>query len=563
MREGVGIRIFAGMNPNLHNSVRDGFNEIIAYHTTNRELHARAAHQFRAMTSIFVEETRYTFDRLRHIISKYNYDTTEPDQRTGVWPDLEFWTDAGDVGCSVALNYGGDVDILHEEPQVVRNRNTYTSSVSEADRLAYAKAQQAIKIDTKQFPISHLGYYADRTDHSAIFYAWIAWLWQEVEGHRCELFVRTVENSSIERFSINDFLRNALSRFDHSTYEGRPPRLKQVFWRKLTLQELYIRASLTAYPFNPYQTFWRYLERGEDYIEIGAYANKTGVRSGKIGEQHLSPLGALLNNVKSAATISHIIRFVDARIAEGWEEKLRPTHRPLRLHNEAYSFGLWTGISWHADQECAIRAERVKELEARLGVRLPLSYFTFLKLLNGRQHNTYHRYFPVDHLYTVLIKKFFNIDELGAFAQTGKAMAAEGILRIGMIEGGKELGLVVKEAIHGYGQMAIVHDDHVELCAYPFEIFIHYAQSSPVQPEIFAAEENDVAFLRKRLSDGWDCTSVYSYQTAVRQAAEHNAHEALELLLASGANLGHYQHRDMGYQYDERTMEILDKAMRS
>ena len=110
-----------------------------------------------------------------------------------------------------------------------------------------------------------------------------------------------------------------------------------------------------------------------------------------------------------------------------------------------------------------------------------------------------------------------------------------------------------------YGKVAIKEKDSIRICDYSFEKFARYAQDQPMQPEIFSAQTNDIAFLRKRIAEGWDFNTNYHYLDALGQAAEYNAHEALELLLQNGARPHNRYHREKPWEYDEKTMDLLDQ----
>jgi hypothetical protein len=167
-------------------------------------------------------------------------------------------------------------------------------------------------------------------------------------------------------------------------------------------------------------------------------------------------------------------------------------------------------------------------------------------------------YFPVNDLYTVHVKKFYTLNELEQVAALSLPENPE-VLWIGILEGDDSLGIGLRPGSPHYGKVATGKDGSVRYHDYTFEKFARYAQSSPVQPEIWAAQENDAAFLKKRLAERWDCTTTYQYLEAVSQAAEYNAHEALEVLLQHGARLRHKSHRQMPWMYDAQTMELLDR----
>lgn len=395
-------------------------------------------------------------------------------------------------------------------------------------------------------------------NETALFYAWIGYLWQEIEGHKCGIKVKTIQNNSIATYSLNDYLDGDFSAFVESDYGDKPPRLSSFFPRKLSLIELYLRASQTGYPFNPFKNYWRYFERGDEFMEIVTYEFSTGIRSGKKTNRNSEKISQVTKYENSGSALKQITAFTNQMIFDGWEEKFRPLDMPERMHKNAFDFDIWTGVNWSKEQTNMLPEERVVKLEQQLGIKLPKSFFHYLRLLNGRQYNSYNMFFPIDNWYTVQVKKFFNIEELENMAKVSLPKDSNH-LWIGELINEKILGLIIDEKSDDYGKVVIADNGNIEICNYSFERFARYSQGSPKQPEIFAAEENDADFLRKRIKEGWDYNISYSYQNAVTQAAENNSHEALEVLLEAGARLRHNKHRDMPYTYDKRTMEILDK----
>jgi hypothetical protein len=532
------------------------FEQIIQYHVNKGELHQRAEKEVRVFFDYLLNQTEYTKKRLIEVIEKINYETIKPDYN--IWPSLEFWRGVDDYGSAIALTYDGGVDILDGEESVVIGRYENYKTPSDSEILKASKERNSIKIDLEKYPISLLGYYEYKFNETALFYSWIGYLWQEVEGHKCGIKVKTVQNNSIATYSLNDYLEDDFSSFVKSDYGEKPPRLGSFFQRKLNLIELYLRASQTSYPFNPFKNYWRYFEKGDEFIDIVTYEFSTGIRSGKKENRNSVLINQVIKHKNSSLALKHITEFSNQMIFDGWEEKLRPLDMPEKMHNNAYDFYIWTGVNWSEEQTNMLSEEKVKNFEEQFDIQLPKSFFHYLRLLNGRQYNSYHMFFPIDNLYTVEVKKFFNIEELENLANISLKKDSNH-LWIGELENRKMLGIAINKESDNYGKIVIADNGTVDVCDYSFEKFAKYSQASPKQPEIFAAEENDAEFLRKRIKEGWDYNTIYSYQDAVTQAAENNAHEALEVLLEAGARLSYNNHRVMTYAYDEKTMEILDK----
>ena len=445
------------------------------------------------------------------------------------------------------------------EPVVKGQYDNYVQP-SDAERIAVTKKRNAIKIDVTKFPISRLGYYEYEFSEAALYYAWMAYLWQEVEGHQCGLKVMTIQNNSIARFSLNDFLDDDFSAFMDCDYGAKPPKIERFFSRKLTLVELFLRASKTGYPHNPYENYWRYFEKGNQFKEIVTYEFVIGVRSGNLSEHQTAEVKQIKKYGNPKDALMHLTDFTNQAIRDGWEEKLRPHGLPQKMHDQAYDFSFWTGVAWFSGDERNNRKrnEDIEKFESTHGIKLPDELAQYLRLFNGRQYNKHKRYFPIDDLYTVGIEKFYTLEELNESALVTLPKNPN-ILWIGILMDYSFVGVCIQPDESDYGKIALKKDRAIKICDYSFGKFARYAQGSPVQPEIFAAQENDAAFLKKRLEEGWDFTTKYNYQNALSEAAEHNSHEALELLLQHGARLGHKNHRTMPWTYDEKTMDLLDK----
>lgn len=169
----------------LMENIRNGFEQIIQYHIEKGELHQRASADVRAFYKYLEEQSEYTKKRLSEVIEKINYETIQPHEKYKAWPDLEFWRDVNDFGSSVALNYGGDVDILNDQEPVVKERLDIYEIPSDSARHEAEKSRKSIKIDLDKYPVSLLGHYEYKFNETALYYAWVGYLWQEVEGYIC------------------------------------------------------------------------------------------------------------------------------------------------------------------------------------------------------------------------------------------------------------------------------------------------------------------------------------------------------------------------------------------
>lgn len=539
--------------------MKSEFEEIINYFKSKNEMHAVAEANVRSFIDYLLEQTAYTKKRLSEIIVDLNYETIKRDEQYKVWPDIEFWRGVDDYGSRAMLNYDGGVADIDNQENIVKGRYDFYTIQPDSVRLKEAKERQAIKIDINKYLISHLGFHEYRFNETALFYAWIAYIWQEIEGHNCGVKVKTVQNNSIATFSLNDFLDGDFSEYTEATYGEKPKRLKCPFPRKLTLIELFQRASQSSYPFNPFNTYWRYFEKDGQFKEIGTYEFKTGIRKGTLSERQNGDLTGIIKHKDSKQALLCIRDFTNQMIIDGWQEKLRPIDMPSMFDENAFQFGYWTGIFWTEDQSAKLTEENVMSFEDSIGIKVPKAYFNYLRILNGRQHNSHNMFFPINDLYTVQMKKFYTIEELTKFNDIKNIHKSKNLI-IGESIDGAKIGINLNLDSKLYSKVTMIINDDIVNCDYSFEMFAKYAQSSPKQPEIYAAEQNDAAFLSKRLREGWDYNTSYQYQNALNQAAEHNSYEALEVLLKAGARLKFKSYREhMKGSYDDKTMDILDK----
>lgn len=542
----------------FNTEMKNEFEEIINYFKSKGEMHSITEADTRSFIDYLLDQTEYTKKKLTELISKVNYETIECDQQYKLWPHIELWRGVDDYGSVAIISHDGDHTDIEDLDNIVIGRYENYTIKPDSVRLQELKERQSIKIDINKYPISHRGYHEYRFSETALFYAWIAKIWQEVQGYKCGIKVKTIQNNSIAMFSLNDFLVGDLSEFMEGDYGDKPLRLSNYFPRNLSLIEIFLRASQSTYPFNPFNTYWRYFQKDDQFQEIGTYEFKTGVRRGQISDSESSTISDIRKHMDSKEALLYIRDFTNQMINEGWEEKLRPLEFTSKFDENAFQFGYWTGIHWTKDQSTKLTEQQVIKLEKSLNITLPNSYFNYLRILDGRQHNSYNMFFPINNLYTVHIKKFYTIEEMYQNNRI-EAIQSSNNLFIGETMDSLKIGINVEKGTKSFGKMTMQTDGIIKECDYYFEIFAKYAQGSPKQPEIYAAEQNDADFLKKRLNEGWDYSTSYQYQNALSQAAEHNSYDALEVLLQAGARLKHKKYRDhMKGTYDERTMEILD-----
>lgn len=543
----------------INDEMSQGFDQIIEYYKSKGELHVINERRTRDFFDYLLGQTDFTRQRLAEVVEDLNYDNFKRGDNYKVWPHLEIWRGVDDYGSSIMWSYDGDLLDIPDQDNVIKGQYENYEIPPDSVQLRTNKERQSIKVDISRYPVSLLGYYEYRYPSTALFYAWIAYIWQDIDGHKCGLKVRTVENNSIAMFSLNDFLQGDFSEYMEADYGDKPSRYTNPFSRKLSFVELFLRASQSSYPFNPYENYWRYFEKGDKFMEIGAYEFETGVRTGEKSNGAKEGISGIVTHKDSRQFLLYIRDFINKIINEGWREKLRPINMPQKFNSRAFDFGYWTGMNWSEDQSIKLTVEQVELFEKELGLKLPEVCFDFLRIFNGRRHNTYDMFFPINDMYTVQVKKFYTITELKEMSRLVNNREFKCLI-LGELVDDRFIGVHVDEASSNYGKMVVVNKGDFEICDYSMETFVKYAQGSPTQPELYAAEQNNAEFLKMRIAEGWDCRTSYQYRNALSQAASFNSHEALKVLLEAGARLKHKKYRQhMKGTYDQTTMEILDQ----
>ena len=559
----------------MKESLEFGFDEIIQYHVSKGELHSRSEMKIRSFVNDLLKQTESSKNRLIEIIDRLNDRTIKPIDQYGPWPVLQLWRGSGTYGTTVELR-NSEINILEENDTAILDMLNGSETISDSLRIKAAKEKHEVKINLDNYPISLLGYYHEyKIDETAFYLAWISYLWQEVEGHRCGISAVAIENNSTRIFSLNDFLNGNFSTFQQSINHAirnyrinrrkgiipvQPNTSSSYFPRKLSLVELYLRASQKEYPYNPFENYWRYFEKEGKFTEIVTYEFETSIRSGIINDRISQSAEQVIKHGDCQSAIRHLTQFTNQMIFEGWQEKLRPLNMSFKMREETFDYHIWTRVK-SMYQLYSITSKSVDEFEIKHGIKLPRSFYHYIRIFNGRQYNSQDMNFPIDKLYTVHVEKFYTIDELDKIS-TSLVKKNPNHLWIGELSDERLIGIVVDVNSKLYNRIIISEGENIDTCEYTFDISAKYSQGSPKQPEIFAAEENDSIFLKQRIDEGWDFNKSYKHQTAIRQAAEYNSHEALEVLLEAGARMKTNNHREKTYIYDKRTMDILDRYHR-
>ena len=536
------------------------FEEIIKYYVEGNILHARSEYRVKSFVKYLLDQTNTTADKLKKLISQHNYKTYNESNKYPIWPQLEIWRGTDDYGSSVGIPMeDGNIDWLNDGQNVILNQSQDGIPSNEERRAVYQNLKK-LTIDQKLFPISTWPYYEYLFNETSLFYAWIAYIWQEIEGWECGLKVYTIENNSIAMFSLNDFLREDFS-FVDTNLETSPKNYGRYFQRNLSLVELFLRANQNGYPFNPYSNYWRYFEKESFYYEMCFYNFQILFRQGVKDIQSKDEFYKISEFASTKDALIEITNQTNLLLLEGWSEKFRPLDRNKKFDEASFEYSIWTGIYWKEGKRSGpkITIERLKSFENKFNIKLPPSYFYFILLLNTQLLNGYHNHFPINRFDTVQVREFYDYKKL--LQITGKSIKIDSnYLWIGDTSDGNLLGIVISDGHKLYGSIAIAENGIIEVHENNFEEFIKFGQAFPSQPELIAAQINDLEFLNQRILSGWDVNTIYDgYNSAIQEATLYNSHEAIEFLLDNGAKMKDKFHRDRPHFYDNKTMEILDK----
>ena len=446
------------------------FEPIINHFLDTGAIHEPEASGLRCLNDFLVSETDYTKARLTEVIQLINH-TNAVKSGLGLYPVLEFIWGMGSyelllTGDTLYQRFGELKIVRHDEPEKLRYKIN--------------EIQQSVKIDATSSPASLYGYSSSITNHAAMFHAWLASIWQHVDGSQCGLKVSTLQNNSNARFSLNDFLVEEIS-----AYLGKGVGvevahiIKSHFHRKLSVVELFMRASQASYPCNSYSNYWRYFEKGDEFLEFVTYEFATGTRNGKLNEKIAPVVENIVQHNGPIAAQSKIAEYTELAIKEGWEEKLRPKGLPQRMHQSAFDFSYWTGVNWYSgkkEEANRLKNKDILAFELRHNIRLPEALAQYLRLFNGRQANKHLMNFPIDDNNLLRVKRFHTLIEISEMATTLLKLYPQ-FLWIGILEDDRPLGVCVdSDDQNTFGKVVIDNNMQMQVCDYSFEVFSRYAQ---------------------------------------------------------------------------------------
>lgn len=335
----------------------------------------------------YYEDNReLTTQKFTLLLEKYNYDTIPVFSECVEYPGVALFHGSGNLEFWACIDYEGGVSENDEE-------------------IGQIIAEPSIWLKEEGFPhsvqneISDLSY---RLPH-LIAFVWLCTIWQNIEGYKSGIVVKTLENNSVREFLFNDLAWDDLS--DYKNFNSKDVRLKRCFSRDLTIYELYQRIKFNTYPFNPYDNKWRKFTKDNGTIEIVGWGNEVGERADN-GELIITNKHNLLKRLKWEKLKS------DQLINDDYYEVYYEDHEE-QIRKEAIEFSFHSGTSWYYnEQKNRLQESDLISLESELRIQLPFYFRQYLKLLNGRKFNRHKMKFTIDKSNFIKIEEFYNIEEL-------------------------------------------------------------------------------------------------------------------------------------------------------
>lgn len=309
--------------------------------------------------------------------------------------------------------------------------------------------------------------------HLKIVMTWLASIWQEINGYKSGIIVKTLENNSVSQFIFNDLAWNDLS--SHFGFNDNKAFIERHFNCDLSVFEIYQRVSDFDYPINPYVNKWRQFSDGKDWKEIVLYGHETGER---IYADHAEkPALNLIQHSSLSAAMKYVQSTSKKWIETGYREKQLSRPNKEVIYEGAIETDFHSGINYYPKElKNRLTIDKVKLFEQNFNIQLPFHFKHYLRLFNGRKYNQYKMKFRINENLHLQVKDFFNLEELRAIlneaikikksnwqqffsSMKNKAPISElSWLDIGTLEKGGLLCLNVDLKSKDYGGLAIKKD---------------------------------------------------------------------------------------------------------
>ncbi|MEJ1241067.1 hypothetical protein WBG78_23165 [Chryseolinea sp. T2] len=237
------------------------FQEIIESVAKTEELQKETIHNLRLVNSYLGSITTATKDKLRAIKKKYNFDNRQ----------------------NIIPNPANDTHL-----EFIKGLGEYNILVFLADKTGVYDNDKELGVIIREWPYANfltidndieLGKYYKIVDN--IFYTWLSFLWQTVEGHETKLSVKIIENNSSSIFCLNDFAWYDLSKFIDYIEPVKPK--DRFFNRDLGLAEIYSRVDI-RFSFLEVPERTRAFQRNEELKEVVLKQGFTFVDNVQLGQ---------------------------------------------------------------------------------------------------------------------------------------------------------------------------------------------------------------------------------------------------------------------------------------
>lgn len=331
-----------------------------------------------------------TIEKLTSLLNKYNFQTIDKINECPDYPSVTLFKGVDTFTFYPVIDYQGGISEIDSEIGVI-----------------IEQCELWLKNDilSEQEQDSLSGY--SWQYHKIIIFTWLASIWQEIDGDKYGIVVKTLENNSCSAFIFNDFSWDELSNYRH--YGDRTKPIEKYFSRNLTIFEIFQRLRTITYPVNPYQNKWRVLTNGNEVFEIVNYANETGERTYFLNSNTQKLNTIVHNNLLEA--IRYVKNQTEIYIAKGFQEQ--QILKTESIYEEAIEVGFHSGVHWYSnEQQNRLQIQIVNNFEDKFKIKLPFYFKHYLRLFNGRKYNNYMTNFYIGNNRYMRVTEFYNIDEL-------------------------------------------------------------------------------------------------------------------------------------------------------
>lgn len=427
--------------------------EIIERELTDSTLKKSILQYCSQLIDYYEDNRPETVEKFRKLLGKYNFFTLNDFSEYSECPQVALFKSIDEFTFYPVIDSEEGVSNADEEIGVIISQ----AEASIEDKPESEEAEDFLNEMTWIF-------------HLKIVMTWLASIWQEINGYKSGIIVKTLENNSVSQFIFNDLAWNDLSA--HFGFDNNKAFIERQFNCDLSVFELYQRVSDFDYPVNPYANKWRQFSDGKDWKEIVLYGHETGER---IYTDHAKkPSLNLIQHSSLSAAMKYVQSTSKKWIEAGYREKQlsRPNHEVI--YEGAIEADFHSGIDYYSkEQKNRLTSDKIERFEQNFNIQLPFHFKHYLRLFNGRKYNQYKMKFRIHENLYLQVKDFFNMNELSSMlneaiknkksnlqqffsSMKNKAPLSDLTwLDIGTLEEGDLLSLNVDHKSKDYGGLAI------------------------------------------------------------------------------------------------------------